>query len=154
MDQLTSPSEIQSWLEWAGGRMLAVQVCGTRPSSYRSFWPDYPDDSFTAYGYTNERLRLPSPSAPDISLMDEILSLVLLTPIILQRRVLNARAIVHPINGRHIFPWSKIAHLINSDYRSVVLTHKKGLEVIARETPLPAAHRIRSSLLFGPSLSC
>ncbi len=55
-----SPLEIQSWLEWAGGRMLSIQVHGAWPSAYRSFWPDYPDDQITAYGYTPSRMRAPA----------------------------------------------------------------------------------------------
>jgi hypothetical protein len=150
---VTTPSEIQSWLEWAGGRMLAVQVLGTKPQEYRSFWPDYPDDKFTAYGYTGLGLRIPSPSAPDISLMDEIFSLVLLTEVVLQRRVINARAMIHPLSGRPLYPWTKIAILVNSNYRTVKLIHKKGLETISARVPLPTVNYIRTGLDTGPSLS-
>lgn len=153
VDQLPNPSEVQSWLEWAGGRMLSIQVHGARPSSYRSFWPDYPDDQSTAYGYTPARMRAPSLNSSEVVLMDEILSLVSLTPNILQRRILNARALVHPLNNRHLYSWAKIAILIHSERRAVKLLHKRGLEILSQSVPSPVLYRVRSSLFFGPSLS-
>lgn len=148
-----NPLEIQSWLEWAGGRMLAIQVHGAWPSSYRSFWPDYPDDQVTAYGYTPSRMHAPALNSSEVVLMDEILSLISLTPVILQRRILNARALVHPLNNRHLYSWATIAALIHSERRAVKLLHKKGLETIAQSVPTSALRYFRSVLSSGPSLS-
>ena len=154
----TSPNEVRLWLEWAGERLLTLQVSGTKPQSYRSFWPDYPDDPNTAYGYTGLQLRTPSPSSPDISLMDEVLNLVLLTPIILQRRVINARALVHPLNGRHLYSWTKIAKLIHSTPWTVKDLHKRGLGIIAIKVSPSVVNHVRLELgtgtdsLPGPSL--
>lgn len=147
-----TPIEVQSWLEWAGERMLSIQVRGTHPGGYRSFWPDYPDNAATAYGYNGPSLRFPSPSARDVSLMDEVFDLILLVPIELQRSILQARALIRPSNGQHLYSWNKIAVRIHSDHRTVKSMHRKGLETIAsRVTPEVVVHVRSSGLSPGPS---
>ncbi len=147
------PQEVQLWLEWAGERMLSIRVQGTRPSSFRSSWPDYADDPHTAYGYNGPSLRFPSPSAQDISLMDEVLGLINLCPQDLQRRVLQARALIKPSNGQHLYSWSKIAVKIHSDHRTVKNLHQRGLEAVAWRVPVVVLLRVRVSLGSGPSES-
>ncbi len=133
MNLSLEPKEVQSWLEWAGVRLLSLQVPRAHPQGFRSYWPDYPHDKNTAYGYTNIRLRPPPPSKDDIPLIDEIFSLILLTPNIIERRVLNSRALIRPINQRYLYSWRKIALMIASDPKTAKSIHRKGLEKIAAE---------------------
>lgn len=142
--------EIQSWLEWAGQSLLSLRVNGTRPSSYRSFWPDYPDDVHTAYGYSNTSIRAPSPGSQEIPLMDEILNLVSLTPVILQRRIINARILIRPLNGKYLYSWSRIALEIHLDRRAVKSQYNLGLQTIAGKIPDSTAQRFRSHFKSGP----
>src|SRR5215831_17709252 len=104
MDQSPS-SEIETYLFWAGKQLLSLHVKGCFPSSFRSYWPDYPNDKNTAFGYTSLKFHPPQPGASDIQLMDEILNLILLIPNITQRRIINSRSLISPRNDRHIFSW-------------------------------------------------
>jgi len=131
MDHSVSHCEVQRWLEWAGGQILTMPVNGTRPQSYKSLWPDYPDEKHTAFGYTGNRLRPPTPQGYEIELMDEILALIHLVPNQTTRRVLQARSLVLPLNGRHLYSWSRIAQLIHSNRQSVAHWHRQGLGTIA-----------------------
>ncbi len=141
------PQEVQFWLEWAGERMLSTKVNGTRPSSFRSFWPDYADDPHTAYGYTGISLRFPSPSAPDVSLMDEILDLILLIPNGNIRRIIQLRSLITPIRNRHVFSWERIAEKTHSNQHLVKLRHRRGIEIIIDRAPLSLVHKIQDALV-------
>lgn len=127
------PSELQQWLEWAGSKMLSLQVRGTKPSGYRSFWPDYEQDKATAYGYTSERLRPALPSGHDISLMDEILLLPNLISDPTIRRIVHARSLVTPVGNRYLYTWVKIAKLLHTDRRAIARLHGQGLSEIHRK---------------------
>jgi hypothetical protein len=125
-----------------------MKVLGTHPDEHRTFWPDYPDDKHTAYGYTGNPIRAPAPQAAEVSLMDDILNLVHLAPNALQRRVLNARALVHPLNGRHLYSWMRIATLIHSDYYGVKTIHKRGLSMVVARAPQSIVVRARAIILL------
>lgn len=141
-----NPAEVQFWLEWAGQRLLSLDVGKIKPQQYRSFWPDYPDDKYTAFGYTGSRLRPASPSANEIPLMDDILNLVLLIPDITSRRVVNARCLIHPINNRYRYSWTKIAFILHTNRHSVKVLHQKGIKYIAGRVPDGLVYRLRQSL--------
>jgi len=148
----TSPDEVKTFLEWAGQRILSLPVHGLYPQTYRSFWPDYPQDPNTAYGYSNVKLRPPPPSKDEIPFVDEILDLILLVPIERQRRILNARSLINPTTGRYIFPWSKISFLLHSDPRTIKNLHKKGLEFIAGRLSEDTVGRFRTIIGVNQSL--
>jgi hypothetical protein len=150
----TTPQEIKHFLEWAGQRILALPARNLYPQNFRSFWPDYPDDKHTAYGYSNTKLRPPAPSKDEIPLVDEILQLVLMVPIEKQRRILNARALISPINGRYLFPWSKISVLLRSDPRTIKTLHRKGLEFIAIRVEDERVGRFRAIIGVNQYLPC
>jgi hypothetical protein len=153
MPNSPSPIEVQSWLEWGGERLLSLNVFGTKPSGYRSFWPDYPDDPHTAYGYTGETFRAPLPGANEISLMDEVLNLVLLIPNTHRRRIVNCRILIKPINGRHIYSWAKISAEVGSNPGMVKYQFKMGLINIVNNISEPKTVFIRSYFSSGPSRS-
>ena len=142
MAKLT-PSEVQTWLEWAGERLLALPVNGTKPSSYRSFWPDYPDDPNTAYGYTGEKFRIPAPPPDQIRLVDDILALIILEPSKHKRRVLQARSMISPLNGRHLYSWGRISKLLCTSRYIVTAWHNQGLSHIALNASPHDVYRFR-----------
>jgi len=147
-----SPLEVKGFLEWAGQRILSLPVKNIYPQTYRSFWPDFPQDVHTAYGYSNVRLRPPPPSKDEIPLIDEILGLIVMVPQERQRRILNARALVSPITGRYLFPWAKISFLLKADPRTIKGLHAKGLEFIARRVTESDVGRFRSIIGVNQSL--
>jgi hypothetical protein len=132
-----SPEEVQLWLEWAGEKLLSLDVRGIRPSSYRSFWPDYPDDPHTAFGYTQETLRISPPGANEIPIMDEILSLPSVCSLIPTRRILHARALIYPTTGNYKNSWSRLAEDFHSDPKTIKRWHRNGLnEILEKESLL------------------
>jgi hypothetical protein len=140
------PSEIKEWLEWGGAKLLSMKLPPAAPQGYRSFWPDYPTDAGTAYGYTPNRLRAGTPTGKEVDLMDEVLKLPSLIADIPIRRIVNARALVAPVSNRHLYSWTKIAFMLHSSPRRVVLLHRKGLREIALRVPLGKADAIRQSM--------
>lgn len=126
--------------------MLTIQVHGVWPSSYRSFWPDYPDDPNTAFGYTPENYRAATPSPTELSLTDRISMLVLLISIAKIRRIVQMRSLVSPIRNNYIYSWSRIAEILNSDRRIVKYNHGKGLSIISTKIEMSEAKYIRDKL--------
>lgn len=120
-------AELCEWLEWAGSRLLALNVSSPRPASYRNFWPDIPGNAQVAYGYTAERLRPASPSSHEIVLMDTILALPSLIPDVLQRRIVASRSLVTPVSNRYLYSWTKIAALLHMERRTVTAHYLRGL---------------------------
>ena len=142
----TDSIEIKEWLEWAGAKLLSLRLASPAPQGYRSFWPDYADEANKAYGYTGNRLRAGLPNSKEIALMDEILLLPSLITDITVRRIVNARALVAPVANRHLYSWTKIAHLLHSSPRRMVVLHRSGLREIASRVPQDKADAIRQSI--------
>lgn len=137
------PSEIRDWLEWAGSQMLSLSVPRIRPSSYRSFWPEIPPDPIVAYGFNPTRLRPPPPGSEAIKIMDGIFDLILLVPHIQTRRILQARALVSPLNGRYLYGWTTLAVILHSNRKAIAAEHKKGLRLISSQIPTVSLARFR-----------
>jgi hypothetical protein len=140
-----SPEEVRGWLEWAGQRLLALNLKSPYPSTPHVSWPEYAQDYRTAYGYTQERLRPASPSGPEITLMDEILTLPELIENQLWRRVVNARILVTPLSQKYLYSWTKIATLIHSDRKAVARFYNLGLREIVELLPPKKINAIRKS---------
>ena len=136
--------EVQSWLEWAGERLLTLQVSGTKPQSYRSFWPDYPDDPFTAFGYTDEIIKTIPPSAEGVSLADKISDLILLISASDVRRIVQLRSLISPTRNNHIYSWSLIAKKLHSERRLVKWKYNRGLIFIVNKARPSEIEFIRS----------
>jgi hypothetical protein len=137
------PGEVQSWLEWAGERLLALPVHGTRPSGHRVYWPEFPPDPNVAYGYNNLRLRPPAPGKAEIPIIDEIYELVALVPEVRARQLLQARSLIVPLNKRYLNSWTKLAALLHTDRRSVKRIHQGGLCVICDKVADASVARFR-----------
>jgi hypothetical protein len=78
--------------------------------------------------------RAPMPSAADITAMDEAFGWLGLIPDgrYVLRRILGARALVHPLTGRHLFAWRRLAAVLGAEHRSVQRWHGQGVEIIVR----------------------
>jgi hypothetical protein len=138
--------ELQQWLEWAGGMLLALGIASPAPKGPSSAWPAYAQDAQIAYGYAGERLRAPRPGRHDIVLMDEILVLPSMAKDITTRRLLHSRALVTPIGQRHLYPWAKLAFMLHTSRFRVQRMHNQGLNEIVRTLPPGKTYAIRHSM--------
>lgn len=142
--------ELQHWLEWAGSKLLALQITSPYPRPPSAAWPIYALDPNVAYGYSSERLRPPSPTGRDIKFMDELLLWQNKINDVTTRRIVGTRLLVHPISNRYLFTWSKIAFMIHSDRRKVMRLHKSGLEELVAKVEKDKVYTIRA-FLSSPS---
>lgn len=140
-----SVEELQTWLEWSGAKLLAMNLASPFPKGPRVSWPDFAQDHRTAYGYTNERLRAGRVTSHEIALMDEILPLVSLISDVNVRRIVNARILVTPVSNRYVYTWSRIAFMLHSDRRKVARLYSSGLSEITRRLPSAKVDAIRQS---------
>ncbi len=128
-----SAAEVLLRLEEAGATLLAMPATGysTRMRQMRF---DIVHTALEAYGWEAPPLRAPAPSAAAISAMDEAFGWLALIPEanFLLRRILGARALVHPITGRHLFPWRRLAAAVGADHKSVQRWHAQGLDMVVR----------------------
>lgn len=136
--------EVNDWLEWAGGKLMALPMGPTGPRGFKVAWPDFPPDAILAYGYNGARLRAPTPAREEIPIMDEILLLPNVIKDAVTRRVVQSRTLVTPISGRHIYPWTQIARLLHRDPRTIMAMHRKGLDEIVTSAPEAKVCRISS----------
>lgn len=119
-------------LEQAGTCILTLAVKGTRPASYGSGWPDVVRDAIEGYGWTAERVRLPPPTAAQITAMDEAFAWLALIPAdrYVLRRIVAARSLVSPYTQRHVSTWRWIGRAIGADHRAVQRWHGQGVDLI------------------------
>ncbi|MDE2516962.1 MAG: hypothetical protein KGL12_13120 [Rhodospirillales bacterium] len=84
------------------------------------------------YGWTSARIRPPVPSAAMITRMDEALRWIPLIPQdrYVLRRIVGARALIHPISERHLFPWRRLGSVLGADHKAVQRWHAQGLDLI------------------------
>jgi hypothetical protein len=127
---LTAEQIMQS-LEEAGATLLALpgQGYSTRMKTMRL---DVVHSALDAYGWQNAALRPPMPGAAAISQMDEVFGWLGLIPEskYMLRRILGARALVHPLTLRHLFPWRRIGQMLGADHKSVQRWHGQGVELL------------------------
>lgn len=138
-------AEIRLWLEWSGATLLALQLSSPSPKGVRSNWPEYAQEAATAYGYTPERLRAPTPRSEQIELMDKILVLPEFIDDSLQRRIVHARLLVTPVSNRHVYSYPRLARFLGKDQRTVARLFFAGLHEIAEFIPQSKASLIRKS---------
>jgi hypothetical protein len=131
--QALGAKEILQRLEQAGATLLAMPSTGysTRMRQMRF---DIVHTALEAYGWEAPPLRAPAPSAAAISEMDEAFGWLALIPEqkFLLRRILGARALVHPLTGRHLFPWRRLAAAVGADHKSVQRWHAQGLDMVVQ----------------------
>lgn len=152
-----TPSELQLWLEWAGARLIAMPGGHVGPAELKVIWPEYSQDKFQVLEFRkNLPIRAAAPSSVEIPFVDEILTLPNICAFEKTRRVLHARLLVHPINGRYRYTWRKIGILVESDHKTVKNWHRKGLEEVITKTNPEQVCRIWAffeSLRSSPAIS-
>ena len=125
--------ELISQLEAAGATLLALPSRGYS-TQLRTMKFDVVHTALEAYGWQAAVVRPAMPSAAEISRMDEAfgwLTIIPETKYVL-RRILGARALVHPITRRHLFPWRRIGTMLGADHKSIQRWHGQGIELVLR----------------------
>lgn len=139
--------ELSRWLEWAGTTLLSMQLSSPLPKGPHTSWPAYKQEATTAYGYTQSSFRQPPPGAEEIALMDKILVLPSLVTDIDLRRLLNARALVKPFSGKHLYGWTKLGKMLHADPRLLARHHEKALAILVRLLSREKVDTIRQSFV-------
>jgi hypothetical protein len=117
-------------LEQAGATLLALPG-GPYPASprdsLRSLLP-----LIRSAADTSREIRPRTPTAWQITLMDEALGWLSLIPQerLLLRQVVGARMLVSPLTGKHRFPWRRIAARLGTDHKQVQRWHAEGIRLI------------------------
>jgi hypothetical protein len=131
--QLGGP-EVIARLEAAGATLLAMPARGYS-THLRQMKFDIVHTALEAYGWQSAMARPPVPSAAEITQMDEAFGWLALIPEgqYVLRRILGARALVHPLTGRHLYPWRRLAAVLGSDHKAVQRWHGQGVALLVRE---------------------
>jgi hypothetical protein len=122
---------VTSELESAGATLLALPMSGYS-TSLRSGGLDFIREAIEAYGWGDMPLKPPVPSSRAISRMDSALAWISLIPDsrVLLRRIVGARALVHPITDRHLFSWRRLGTMLCLDDKTVKVWHAEGIDLI------------------------
>ncbi|WP_288039041.1 DUF6362 family protein [Acidiphilium sp.] len=122
---------IASRLEAAGSCLLALPERGYSPH-LRITRYEVVRSALDAYGWEASRIRPPHPSGAEIDRMDEALGWLAAIPEerFVLRRILGARALTHPLTGRHLFPWRRLGGVLGADHKSVQRWHREGLGIV------------------------
>lgn len=120
-----------SRLEEAGRTLLALPGTGWS-TKLRSTQLEIVRSALESYGWTKRPIRPAVPSARRISRMDEALTWI---PLIapdryVLRRIVGARALVHPVSDRHVFSWRRLAAVVGADHKAVQRWHAQGIALI------------------------
>jgi len=130
-DKTVDTTVVLSRLEAAGAALLAMPDRG--PSTrLRQMRFDIVHAALEAYGWETPPLRAPAPDSAAISAMDEAFGWLRHIPDgnFVIRRIVGARALVHPLTRRHLFTWRRLAAVIGADHKSVQRWHGQGLQMI------------------------
>lgn len=123
--------DIVARFEAAGATLLALPGRGYS-TQIRTMRFDVVHSALDAYGWQGAVVRPPMPSAAAISQMDEVFGWLILIPETkyILRRILGARALVHPVTLRHLFPWRRIGTMLGADHKSVQRWHGQAVELL------------------------
>ena len=126
--------EIISRLEAAGATLLALPARGYS-TLLRQMKFDIVHTALEAYGWQSAVARPPVPSAAAISAMDEAFGWLALIPETryVMRRIVGARALVHPLTERHLYPWRRLGTMLGADHKSVQRWHGQAIALLAVE---------------------
>jgi len=128
---LLTPAELQIWLEWAGARLIAMPGRRIGPAAPKVIWPDYSQETFQVLEHRGAMsVKVAAPSSKEIPIVDEILILPNVCSRDYVRRVLHVRSLVHPLNGRYLYKWTRIAELLDVKPRTIKMWHRQGLEEV------------------------
>ncbi len=123
--------EIVARFEAAGATLLALPGKGYS-TQIRTMRFDVVHSALDAYGWRNAVVRPPMPSSAAISQMDEVFGWLTLIPEgkYVMRRIMGARALVHPVTLRHLFPWRRIGTMLGADHKSVQRWHGQAVGLL------------------------
>lgn len=118
-------------LEAAGSCLLALPNTGYSPHMKITRY-EVVQSAADAYGWDRTSIRQPHPSGVEIDRMDEALGWLSTIPEekFLLRRLLGARALTHPLTGRHLYPWRRLAGVLGSDHKAVQRWHREGVAIV------------------------
>lgn len=76
--------------------------------------------------------RRPRPDAARTARMDQAFGWIALVPAdkLMLRRIVGCRALVSPRTGRHLFSWTRLGRLLNTDAKVVRRWHALGIGII------------------------
>jgi hypothetical protein len=121
------PDAIIHRLEEAGATLLAL------PAEARSKQPGAAQIVLESHDGAKGQIRPPVPSAGKIARMNEAFGWLTLIPVdrYVLRRVVGARALVHPLTDRHLFPWRRLGRALGTDHKAAQRWHAQGIDLIA-----------------------
>lgn len=130
---MMSADEVVARLEEAGSAMLALPSRGYS-TGLRVTKLDVVHTALEAYGWQAPRVRPAMPSSAVISRMDEALGWLQLIPEqkYVLRRIVGARALIHPITRRYLYPWRRLGEVLGADHKSVQRWHGQGVAMIVQ----------------------
>ena len=123
--------DVVALFEAAGATLLALPGRGYT-TQIRTMRFDVVHSALDAYGWQSSAIRPPVPSAAAISQMDEVFGWLTLIPEAkyVFRRIVGARALVHPVTLRHLFPWRRIGTMLGADHKSVQRWHGQAVDML------------------------
>jgi len=137
----TTPDWVCAMLEEAGATLLALPQTGYT-TRLRTGGLDWVRDASAvlAPGSGPAALRPAVPSAAAIDRMDRALAWISLIPdsMFVLRRVAGARALVHPMTGRHLFPWRRLGTALGADHKAVQRWHSQAMIRISAALNAPS----------------
>lgn len=86
-----------------------------------------------SYGWGTRPVRPAVPSAARITRIDEALAWIQLIKkdrSYVLRRIVGARALVHPVSDRYLFSWRRLASAVGADHKAVQRWHAQGIDLI------------------------
>ena len=118
-------------LEEAGRTLLAMPHSGPSPRLRMSVL-DVVHSAIEGYGWEGGRLRPAHPDSAHVTRMDEALAWISRIPVdrYVLRRIVGARALIHPTTDRHLFPWRKLGTALGADHKAVQRWHAQGISLI------------------------
>lgn len=142
-----TPDELQTWLEWAGLRLVAMPGQRTGPADLKIIWPEYSQDQFEILDFRRSvPLRASGPSKDEIPIMDEILLLPNLASDVIRRRILHVRLLIHPIRGHNLYSWTSVSKILHSSPKRVKRLHSLALLEVSRKVPTNQVCRLADAL--------
>jgi hypothetical protein len=131
--QALGAAEVVRRLEEAGATLLAMPSSGYS-TRLRQMRFDIVHAALEAYGWEAPAMRAPAPDSSAISAMDEAFGWLALIPEsqFLLRRILGARALVHPVTGRYLFTWRRLSAAVGADHKSVQRWHGQAVDMVVR----------------------
>lgn len=126
-----SAEEVVERLEEAGATMLAMPSRGYKTGLRMSRF-DVVNVAIESYGWEKTRIRPATPSAGAVTKMDQAFAWLLIIPEkkYVMRRIVGARALVHPLTGRYLYSWRRLGETLGTDHKAVQRWHAQGVELI------------------------